>query len=443
MATSSSDCVCFTSEYDLFTKLPTQVNIESTNLVEYKSKTSLQDGGPLEFSIPGSVDNIDFSKSYLDMVVKVTKVDGTNIIPNPPAPRAGQDAANPEFAGPVNLFMHSLFKNVVLEIGGQIISDTSNNYPYRSYLETLLHYGRDAKASHLQEALYYKDTIPELINDDNEGLKKRRNLIKEGKKLQLKGRLHLDMFQQSKVLMDHTEVKLRLVRHDPEFALVTQNIACKIKIEEASFFVCKHRPTPTAWSAILKENQKTNARYPIKRVVVKNYQISQGDYQINRDDIFLGTVPAVMVFGIVDSAAYSGSYGKNPFNFEHCYMTSATVSISGQPATVQSYNFDFENNRFLDGYHSLFEGSAIGYTNSGIDIERDNYPSGYALIQCDLTKSMSNYAMMKDSSNKGDVRLEIKFGRPLANSMVLIVMGIHLNELEITNKREVLTDYRT
>jgi hypothetical protein len=339
------------------------VNVESSNYVPYKSKTAVESGGPLEFAIPSSIDNVDFSKSYLDLVVSIKKANGDAL---KLGTGANDDRVPPEFAAPTNYFLHTMFKNVELHVGGKLISDTSNTYPYRSYLEAILHYGSDAKRSHLQEALYYKDTAGAMdALDGNSGLEERFNFSKGSAKFQLKGRLHLDMMQQSKVLMDHTEIKLRLIRSDPTFCLMTNNIDCKVVIEDATLYVCKHKPYPTVWNSILKEAQNTNVKYGIKQTLVKTYQASQGDYQISKDDIFLGKRPDVLVWGMVDSAAFNGDYKKNPFNFEHCDMKSASVTLNGQPAAVQNYNFAMPE-QYLDGYHSLFEGSSIGFENSGL-----------------------------------------------------------------------------
>ena len=44
-----------------------------------------------------------------------------------------------------NLFPHSLFSQIELEIDGQALTVSDHLYPYKAYLETLLSYGYDAK----------------------------------------------------------------------------------------------------------------------------------------------------------------------------------------------------------------------------------------------------------------------------------------------------------
>jgi len=63
---------------------------------------------------------------------------------------------------PVNLFLHSLFSQVDIQLNGSVITSSTNTYPYLAILETLLSYGEDAKKTQLKSALYYKDTAGQM-----------------------------------------------------------------------------------------------------------------------------------------------------------------------------------------------------------------------------------------------------------------------------------------
>ena len=105
--------------------------------------TTVADDSPIEFDISGTgEDYIDFGNTMLYVKAKVTALDGTN----PPA-----DAA----FGPVNLFLHSLFSQVDISLNDTLITASTNTYPYRAMMETLLNFCGDAKSSQLTSALYY------------------------------------------------------------------------------------------------------------------------------------------------------------------------------------------------------------------------------------------------------------------------------------------------
>ena len=70
-------------------------------------------------------DYIDFGNSLLYVKAKITQANGTNL-------------ANDAVVGPVNLFLHSLIFQVDIELNGTPITSSTNIYPYRAILETLL-----------------------------------------------------------------------------------------------------------------------------------------------------------------------------------------------------------------------------------------------------------------------------------------------------------------
>ena len=66
---------------------------------------------------------------------------------------------------PVNLFPHSLFRQIEVQLNGVQVNDASNTYAYRAYLETLLSYGSEAKNSHLTIQGWFDDKTPTLMKD--------------------------------------------------------------------------------------------------------------------------------------------------------------------------------------------------------------------------------------------------------------------------------------
>ena len=99
---------CSKTELDLFALPTTQTAIERSQWVEFRPLTTVSDGGPIEFIIPGSgEDYCDLSEIYLMVTAKITKPDGTSLnhgTEESPGPDAG--------IGPVNLWLHSLFSQV-------------------------------------------------------------------------------------------------------------------------------------------------------------------------------------------------------------------------------------------------------------------------------------------------------------------------------------------
>lgn len=65
---------------------------------------------------------------------------------------------HPMMMSVINLFLHTMWASVDVFLQQQAVSTgTGNHYAMKSYLETLLHYGEDAKESQLTSALFYQD----------------------------------------------------------------------------------------------------------------------------------------------------------------------------------------------------------------------------------------------------------------------------------------------
>ena len=260
---------CTKSELDLFTIPPTQTSIIGGHWIEVQPLSSLMDG-PIEFAVSGSGDDyIDFSKSWLQIVFKITNEDGTNLEDN---------AA----VAPVNNFLHSLFSQIDLSLNGTLVSISNNTYPYRAYVENLLSYGEDAKNSQLTSELYYQDSaghfndIPNAAGaNTNPGQQKRRALCAGSAEVEMIGRLHLDMFHQPKLLLNGVDAKLRLSRSKTAFHLMhAAGNNYKTRIQQATLHIRKVKVNP-------KSTTRTYQRFR------KSY--SEISYQAHRCEIIFST----------------------------------------------------------------------------------------------------------------------------------------------------------
>ncbi|GFU57789.1 uncharacterized protein F54H12.2 [Trichonephila clavipes] len=150
---------CVKSELELFNLPGTQTVIQDGQWKQFHPLSNVFDNAPVEFHISGSAeDYIDLIQTQLYVKAKIVKVDNTPITKD-------------DTIGPVNLFLHSLFSQVDVSLNDRVVSNSSNTYPYRSYIETLLNHGYDSKTSQLTAELFYKDS--------DDGLKKRTEFLKK------------------------------------------------------------------------------------------------------------------------------------------------------------------------------------------------------------------------------------------------------------------------
>ncbi|GFY23402.1 uncharacterized protein F54H12.2 [Trichonephila clavipes] len=179
------------------------------------------------------------------------------------------------------------------------------------------------------------------------------------------GRLHVDLFNQDRLLLNLVDLKIKLIRSKPEFCLMG-NEGYKIVFDHVSIFVRKVHINPGVLIAHAKALEKATAKYPIDRVItVKCFQY------LNRD---------------------------------------------GQPMPHQPLELDFEKENYIRAYQSLFLNS------EGLYLSRNEFAKGYSLFLFDLTPDLcdgEHFNLIRHSN----LRIELKFNKALEQTVSLIVFA--------------------
>ena len=116
----------------------------SCDVVFQPALTGIQ---PITFSIPASDDYCDLNE--LRFQIKGRLTDPEAEYQGLKANLTNSDANNTRNTYCVNNFGHSIFRGMTLSMNGVLMTEQSNTYHYRAYLETLLNYSREEGASKL------------------------------------------------------------------------------------------------------------------------------------------------------------------------------------------------------------------------------------------------------------------------------------------------------
>jgi len=432
-------CECAKSELDLFSLPSTQTSIIGGHWVEYNPLSALSTGGPIEFSVSGSGDDyLDLTQSWLQVTAKVTKSDGTKLDPK-------------ACLAPENNWLHTLFSQIDLSLNDTVVSPSNNTYPYRAYIENLLTYGPEAKDTQLTSQLFYTDTVNkfDIIPDpekagENYGMDQRREFAEGSDVIEMIGRLHLDIFNQPKLLLNGVDLKVRLNRSRNNFNLHYSPAVAGYKTEilEATLYVRKIKLNPKVQMAHIKALERGTAKYPVRRVEMKTFSVPSGEFQAKQPNLFLGQRPVRLVVGVVDNDAFNGNPLKSPFNFKNYNMNFVAVYIDGTQVPTKAYEPNFKNKGgCMRSYFSLFQGTGKLGLDKGNEIGRTDYVGeGYALHVIDLTPDMNDGGQLQ-LRQRGSVGLEIHFAEALPNTVNVMVYSEFENLIEIDRNRRVIYDY--
>lgn len=298
------------SELSYFQSPPTQTAIEKSDWYCSQIVGGVKQDGPFRFELYSSKEYFDLFHNFLYMQIKVVEDDGTE---------DGKATEIDDKMVPINLLGKTFFKQCIVRIGDEQVYDSNNLYAYRSYLETLLNYGKDAKKNQLQLALFYKESGTLDSLDTNPGAKKRFERTKGSKSFVTMAPIHCDLFNQDKLMLNDTKISLELHRNEDKFVIMdyTETKKFKVRIEDMRWYVKKSRLQPSMSNAIdsIMRNKNLLAKFPFRRVKMVNRKIHQPAGEITKTDIFDGQLPRRIFFGLVSSNAFNGQQNKNPFNF--------------------------------------------------------------------------------------------------------------------------------
>ncbi|KAI8496781.1 hypothetical protein Bbelb_254360 [Branchiostoma belcheri] len=369
---------------------------------------------PIEFDIQAAGEEYtDLSQTQLYVRAKIVCANG-------------DDLPDGEKVGPTNLWLHSLFQQIDVSLGNKTVTDSTSTYPYRAYFENLLNYGEDAEQTQLTSALFYQDTpTPNAVV--NTGLVKRATMTRGSREVDLIGSLHVDLFFQDRYLLNKVDMKIKLHRSKHQFNLMSpeQNKQYKVVITGAALFLRKVNLLSTYQLSIENRLNKESAKYPLKRIQVKPFTIPQGNHTVSNDNLFLGQIPKRLAIALVSNVDFQGSYGTNPYNFQHFDLNYISLCIDGRQVLHQP----------------LGPIGKLGQ-DSGNQIARDAFDKGYAIYCYDLSPDLcglggDHFNVIK----QGNLRLELHFAKALEQTVVALIFAEFDNLLEINRQRIVTFDY--
>jgi len=123
------------TEFDIFVRKPKQSTTVETSETIYRPIASV-DKTDIEFVIPGDSD------TYVDLDLKL-------FVKEKLQTEDKADLPETDYTAVVNNLLHSLFSQCTIYLNGTQITQATELYPYRAYIESHSTYGNDAANSQL------------------------------------------------------------------------------------------------------------------------------------------------------------------------------------------------------------------------------------------------------------------------------------------------------
>jgi hypothetical protein len=417
---------------NLFQLPPKACGIQKVQWIDFRPVSQSGNDTPIEFNISGAgAAYTDLSRTYLHLRARITK--------------NGNPIEDTDDVSPINLFLHGLFSQVDISLQQKLVYNSGRFYPYKSYIETILNYTKD-DGPRLESECFFKDYYGAMNSNSvdptvettqvNTGLFKRNQRVKGGKWCDMIGKIHGDLCQMERLILNGVDISIKLYPSSAAFSLMTgTDIKYQVEIDSPTLKVCKVQLEPdifTGQASVLSSNN-ISCKYPIRKSEIKSFVVPKGSSYWAQSDIFQNRVPTFMVIGLVSSQSHLGDYKLNPYVFGAYGLNTLTVTRDGQVTPFKSLRMNYSNEECTEAFRNLFK-----CEKQKLNITLKDFMNGYALYVYRLDDQIYDYACLP-SRESGNLSLETVFDEPLKENINVIVYAQFPGVLEIDQFRNVTT----
>lgn len=419
------------AELDIFSPPMAQKTILSGDWIQYKPTQAINSESPLIFEMSGSGDRyFDTSRTLLNLKVKVVNAKNEVI-------------GETEKFAPACYLLAAAFNEVIVEYNQNIVSQCHGLYHVKSYWESYFNYGSSARESHLTAGLFYQDKAGSFDDPEAEPAKKRASFVRNGKTLELMGRLHCDVLNSPQYLLNGVNIRITLRRNpDALVFLAEDNLAPKLIIDDATLYVRTVNLSPSILVAHAKILHTKPSQYHFRRTEMLHYAISQGTFQKSIENILCGRTPIRIVMGLIKNSAFNGNYKQNIFNFEHFNLNYLNLAINGVTVGTKPLSPNYETGECMVPYVMSYFGCGIALGDDGNATSREDFSQSNAIYAWDLTPDQGASETHWSQPQNGGIRVELGFSKSLPTTASLIILAEFRETLNIDYGRQCSLTYK-
>ncbi|XP_074604064.1 uncharacterized protein F54H12.2-like [Brevipalpus obovatus] len=418
------------AEFDIFSVPSTQYSIDRDIVTEHRPINKLSMDSCIDFTFVTNEDEyvkLKESLFRLKFRIKLSKDDGSDIT----------DEDWISVTSTENL-LHSMFKQIDLEINAVNVIATPQNYAYRAYFDLMCGFSKGAKDSFLK-ALGQDDT---QISPPSPAPKDGTGPIME-----LMGLLHMDLGLQSRALLGHLQYKVQMTPNSPNFFLkISKNtIKANVELLDAALFIHRARVTQPLLEAHVLALNTAPAKYPITRTEVRTHNLPAGLGDALIDNFVMGQLPRRAILALVANDAFMGTPAKDPFHFEHFDVGHIAIYLDGIQYPSRPYTPDFSKKSYIREYMGLYQTLNQITPDPTFVLSPESYARGNVIFGFNFAPDLSDGCGVIGHLNpirRGSLRLELKFRKPLPSVVTVLLYCEFDNLLEINAERQIATDFR-
>ena len=143
---------------------------------------------------------------------------------------------------------------------------------------------------------------------------------------------------------------------------------------------------------------------------------------------------------MIKNTDFLGTIHTNPYNFRHYDLNYFALYVNVISSEGLSLGMGHEKMSVM-GYKTLFEGSVIHNSKSGLQITHDLYIKGLFVLVYDLKPDRAASEGHSSNPENGHIRIELKFEKALPDAITCLLYLEYDNSVRVNLLRKVRTGY--
>jgi len=391
------------------------------------------------FQIDPQEDYIDFTQRYFEFEVGFKKAAGGN-----------------------------LFKQLNVRLNQTLISEQSDTYAYKAYIETLLHHDQqDGETILTPEGWQNYVDVPPLYTANNlddatpngqwtalpenqkTSLTKARGERAKyvgGTKNIMRFKPHSELFNLNKLLIPGIQIDLQIYFNNPDFYWSSVGIATRLTEADikVSLVLCQLRINPDVYRelAVKMESLKV-VSYPTVRSEIRTYSFANDRRQYEINNPWQGRGPNLVVMRMVDTRAFNGDYARDPFCFQKMNLGSIKQLFRGEEYPYETLEIKHGGNDLDNrGYFQFLQATECLKKDRGNMLTEKDWGTNRncTLFRFNNAANGDLFSSVLNPKQLGEIRYILNFrGNPPANFTVILFAEFE-NLLEIDKNKAVTYD---
>jgi hypothetical protein len=137
-----------------------------------------------------------------------------------------------------------------------------------------------------------------------------------------------------------------------------------------------------------------------------------------------------------------GSVNTNPYNVRHYDLNYFALYVNGKQIPSGDLTMDTGNEKTsVMAYRTMFVGSDIHYSNSGLQITHDDYIKVFFMLLFDMTPDLAAFEGHASHPDNGHIRVKLKFAKALPDPVTCLLYLEFENSIQIDLQRTVSRDF--